>query len=79
MEKIRGWRKGGVTFLNAVAACCLPAAAAPPPLHSRPGSREEPWLSLHASAEKHSAPVYQRGLKILDGKCITCLAIAAPL
>lgn len=62
MEKCRGWIKGGVTFLNAVAACCLPAAAPPPLLSSplggrkRPLSRKELLLALHVSAEKLAPP-----------------------
>lgn len=53
--------KGGVTFLNAVAACCLPAAAPPPLLASRreetsPLSCEELSLMVHVSAEKLAPP-----------------------
>lgn len=87
----RGWRRGeggkGRSDILKCRCCLLPASccSSSSPLLSAGGnvpslakSFRSRSMYLRRNSPRHSTPVYQWGLKILDDKCITCLAVATP-
>lgn len=76
-----GVDREGVAFGDAVSACCLPAAI--PHFLSAGGTGPFPKQLLSHSAYlwrnlSYHSMLLSAGLKILDSKCITCLAVATP-